>query len=252
MAYDPIEPGAAPMLPTYIVLTVFCCFMTILLFIRWRQRNKRAPFLLFLTFLTYTLCITVLMAGFADAMISGYKRELYRFSLAFGYAGIMVANCFLLYFAADIFGIKHELLKKYIICSLIIAVAVALPWNYYGVPDAEINKSLYIRPFTSISMVIFSILTYSKIYGQAMRVHAMVDERVAKIGFRLIAYSQIFMIMLFVFLFVDVVVFALTDLKGYTIFTYLGWACAGLFMIFSYLGLIMPKWLRSRFEDISA
>lgn len=247
-AYAPIEPEAFPMLPTYIILTLFVWFMTILAFRRWFQRRMKTPLLLFLTFLSYSVCILVLTLGFAEAIITTEKRELYRFSLAFGYAGIMCANCILLLFSAELFSVQKQFIKKYLIISLIIAFFVALPINYYGYLDAEINKTLYIRPYTSAAMMFFSVFTYAKIYTQAKRIQLLVDEKVAKAGFNFIAISQVCMMLLFIFLFADTVLFALTDLKGYTIFTYLGWLCAGAFMLFSYFGLIMPPFLRKRFS----
>jgi phage-related holin len=247
--YAPIEPEAAPMLPTYIILSIFAWFMTILLFFRWKERRMKAPLLLFITFLCYSILMSVMALGIGDALAVGYKRELYQFSLAFGYAGIMVANSILLLFSAEIFTIDLKYVKKYIIISLLIAVAVALPWNYYGVIDAEVNRAIYIRPYTSVAMAFFSVLTYSKIYSQAMRVYRLVDEKTAKWGFKLIAFSQICMILFFACMFADLIVFGLTDLKGYTIFAYLAWVFAGLFMFFSYLGLTMPQWLRKRLES---
>jgi hypothetical protein len=246
--YAPIEPEAFPMLPTYIVLTAFVWFMTILAFRRWAQRKMKTPLLLFLTFLSYSICILVLTLGFAEAIITGEKREIYRFSLAFGYSGIMCANCILLLFSAELFTIPIKIVRKYIIISLCIAVFVALPINYYGYLDAEINKSIYIRPYSSAAMMFFSVFTYVKIYSQAKRIQMLVDEKIAKAGFQFIAISQICMMLLFIFLFADTVLFALTDLKGYTIFTYLGWLCAGAFMVFSYFGLIMPPFIRKRYE----
>lgn len=246
--YAPIEPEAFPMLPTYIVLTIIVSFMTILSLTRYIQRRKKTALLLFLTYLGYSICILVLTIGFAEAIQTGEKRELYRFSMAFGYAVIMGSNCILLLFSAELFGIKRNYLTKYIVISLIIAVAVALPWNYYGYLNEEIDRSNYIRPYTSAAMMLFSIFTYVKIYNQAIRIEKLVDEKTAKASFRLIAISQICMILLFAFLFADMVLFALTDLKGYTIFTYLGWFCAGFFMIFSYLGLFMPPFIRKRYE----
>ena len=245
--YDPLEPEAFPVFYFYIFIALFSLFMTIRSFAKWSERKMKAPLLLSITFLLFSLCIASLMIGLMEAVIYGEKRVIYRFSLAFAYSTIMIANCFLLYFASEIFSFEKRYLKKYIIISLIIAVFLALPYNYYGVPEALVDNSKNIRPYTGGALVVFSILTYSRIFSVAYRVSKRVEEKQAKTGFLFIALSQICLILFFVFVFIDTLIFTLTDLSGYTISLYIAWVWACLFLVSVYIGLFMPDWVRKRF-----
>ena len=96
--YEPIEPEAIPVFPVYLLIALFAWTMTILLFMKWKKRQMRPPFLLFLTFLSLAVAISVLSLGLGEALITSEKREIYRFSLAFAYSSLMVANIFLFLF----------------------------------------------------------------------------------------------------------------------------------------------------------
>jgi hypothetical protein len=245
--YEPIEPSAIPVLPMYIIIASFASIITILLFIKWRERQRKPALLLFLTFMCYTIAILGLTIGFGEAIFTGEKRELYRFSLAFGYFMVMIANCFLIIFATDVFGVKKELGYKYIILSLIVAVMVALPQNYYGIPETEVGSDS-IRIYSSTAMMLLSIVIYTRIYLLAMKVANSAQEKVAQVGFRYIGFSQLFMILFFICLLLDTLVFTLFNTPGYTVFVYFGWISAAIFMFLSYGGIIMPNWLKKRYN----
>lgn len=249
--YDPIDESARPLLPLYIIITFLCIVLTILLFKKYHEKKNETTKWLFLAFLMYSLLLGIILAGFLEMYLTGFKKELYRFSLAAGYAGIMVANCCLIMFGVIVFqrDENRNYAKKYIIISLAIAVLVALPINYYGTPSTLIPPQLqYFRTVTSALMMFFSIFTYSKIYKEARRVSRLLDDRWAKTGLNCIAYSQLSLIFFFIFTLADVILFSLTELKGYTPFIYVAWSLVAVFLVFSYLGLIMPQWFKDLLE----
>jgi hypothetical protein len=253
--YDAMDVGSIFALPAYLAISLFSWGMCAILFRKWRQRKNNAPKLLFYVFLSYSICITMMTIGFIEVITTGYKKEFYRFSMAVGYSGLMIANIFLILFAAHLFTIKKEIYIKYIYFSLVIAILLLLPMNYYGVSKALLENELGlekkwdIRPYTSVLMALTSLVTYFKIYKEAMRISRLVDEKVGKSGFIFIARAQICMILFMLFLIGDMLLFGLTSLTGYTPFFYLSWLCAGLFFIFAYLGLIMPDWLKKRYIE---
>jgi len=69
------------------------------------------------------------------------------------------------------------------------------------------------------------------------------NDKKTRAGFSLLAYSMIGMILFFLMFFFDTMIVVFTDHPGYTIFIYLAWIFALLFMVLSYMSLVMPEWL---------
>ncbi len=156
--YELEEPSAKPILYIYIVLLTVTIIMTILLYQRWKERKQPANKLIFFTFTGFHLAIFVLLLGFIQMSITGDKEALYMFSLAFGYTAMALTNIILMYFAAEVFGVKKNYLYKYVILSLITAVLLALPENYYGVKTSIVaTKTDNIRPITSVLLFLFQL-----------------------------------------------------------------------------------------------
>ncbi|GAI18128.1 unnamed protein product, partial [marine sediment metagenome] len=57
--------------------------MTIKLIKKWRERKVAAPLHLSLVYSTMAIAAFVIIIGLLEAIITGYYKELYRFSLAF-------------------------------------------------------------------------------------------------------------------------------------------------------------------------
>jgi hypothetical protein len=152
-------------------------------------------------------------------------------------------------FAAEAFGVKKNFLNKYIILSVITAVLLALPNNYYGVKSSIVaTKTDNIRPYTSVLLVVVSILIYARIAHASFSTADKASESIPKAGFHLIGYSQVCMIIFFVFLMLDTLYISITNGSGYTFFTYLAWVFCTIFFITCYLGFIMPDWLKNRLQ----
>lgn len=246
--YDPIDPGAEYILPLYILVGLFSIFIASQMVMRWRERRTKATKWLMYAFLMITLIILLVIAGFLEMLILKEKRDIYKITSALGYLCIMIANCFLIRFSIHVFGEEEDqrVARIFIAISLIIGIAVVGPWNYYGIPKWRIPDELEsIRLITSCSMMGFSIITYSRIYRSAIRNSKDVTDRWASIGMKFIGYSMLSMIGFFMGIALDVIVFTFTSINGYTIFLYLAWISGGFFLLFAYLGLIMPKWFKN-------
>lgn len=84
-----------------------------------------------------------------------------------------------------------------------------------------------------------------------MRISRQIEDKWGSIGMKMIALSQISQIGFFISTLFDTLMFTFTDINGYSIFIYFGWILTGLFLLFSYLGLVMPHWFRGWIENHS-
>lgn len=241
MTYEAMDPRNFPLLWVYLGVGLVAWLMTALLVRKYFEKRKKPALLLSMAFVLVSLAITALFFGMLECYITGYKMEWYRFSLAFAYCIIMLALALQILFFADIYGIPMQLIKKYLLIALILAIALALPDNYYGVPDnEEVGLGPNIRPFTSIGMMLFSIAVFTRMGLKSFRTAKLVEEKIPRMGFQMIGLSEFCIVGLFFFMAMDTVVFTLFETGGYTIFVYIAWIFAGGFFISSYFGLIIP------------
>ncbi|MBD3186246.1 hypothetical protein GF325_05415 [Candidatus Bathyarchaeota archaeon] len=248
LAYAPIDEGSESIIVAYGIVAIFSIFMTGIMLKKWLAKRSEAPKFLFLTFLSYAICITVTMIGFVEVLLTREKRELYQFSLAFSFAGLMISNVFLLLFANEIFSIGRKSRVPLLVANVVVAIFLTLPWNYYGILKED-YEGASIRPYTSGAMVLLSTITYLHIMVESLRVSRKVDELVGKAGFRLIAGSQVCLIMFFLLMVADMIYFGISEeLTGYTVFNHAAWFAAASFFALAYLGFVMPPWLRGFIE----
>ena len=67
-------------------------------------------------------------------------------------------------------------------------------------------------------------------------------------GLKLLFFSMISLILLFLMLIMDTLMITFFDHPGYSEFTYIAWIFGLIFIILSYLSLIMPDWLVNRIK----
>ncbi len=240
-----MDSTAYPMLYVYAFLIALSLGMTILLYLRWKERKREANRLITRTFFVFFLTVVILYIGFLEMYLTGFKKEIYQYSLGFSYASLSIANIYLTYFIAEAFGILPKFVKKYNFISIIIAILVLLPWNAYGVPAAETQYPQF-RLITNILLIVWSSLIYTRIANACFNNMKKADNIIAKTGFRLIGWSQITLAQFLIFQALDTLYFKLMNLEGYTIFNYIAWAFCSLFFILCYLGFIMPNWLKQK------
>lgn len=245
-----MDSTAYPMLYVYLFLVLFSLGMTILLYLRWKERKREANRLITNTFFVFFLAIVILYLGFLEMYLTGFKKEIYQYSLGLSYATLSIANIYLTRFISEAFGILPKFLKKYTIISILIAILVVLPWNAYGVPAAETQYPQF-RLITNLLLIVWSVIIYFRIARACFSNMIKADNAIAKAGFKLIGRSQIMLALFLIFQALDTLYFKIMLTEGYTVFNYLAWLACSLFFILCYLGFIMPNWLKKRLSILN-
>lgn len=254
--YEPVDALFWPVVIVVILsfITGLGTYLAIVVGRRWKKRQNRAAKLLFLTLVLTILVCGCLMVALLHMVVVGEKREVYMVGLGAGLTSLAFLNVVLLLFVGEIFSIPVRDLAKYIVVNVVIGITMALPNNYYGY-DVDRNPLTWgpnIRTYTSFALMIFSLITYSRIFAKAWHARDRVDHPVAKMGFTYIAASQVALILLFVFYLLDTlswVFFPEQFAGGYSFFTAIAYSFGGVFMVLAYLGYYMPDWLKRRIEQ---
>ena len=248
MTYTPFSNNIFPIFFYYLGLIVFSTVMTILMIKKWRERKVNPPLYLSIVFILLTVALIALTIGLGEAVFSGFFKEIYRISLPFSYSMIIIADIFLFVFAKVITGKGKKALAPLIIFGVVITVVLFLPWNWWGVPPEDYVGQLNIRLYTTLSVILFSYIVYIFIAGFCRKARKQTEDAKAKAGLTLLFLSMISMIAFFLMFVFDTLLITLTDHPGYSEFVYIAWIFAILFFIFTYLSLVMPKWLVERIE----
>lgn len=249
MTYNVFEPRIFPLFIYYIFLESFCIIITLKMFLKWKERKTPPTIKLTIVYIFLTLALIFLVIGMAEAVITGYFKEIYRLTFALAYCVVVVADIFLYNFSISITKKGQKLLVPLIIIGVAIIILVLLPWNWWGVPTVDYKGQLNIRLYTSLAFVTYSIFIYLGIATIAFKVRNQAKDKIARFGLSFLFYSVICMILFFVCIMMDNVLIVLFNHPGYSEFVYIAWFFALLFIIFSYLSLIMPKWLIKRIQN---
>lgn len=243
MTYTPFEIRVFPILIYYIFLSIFGILASVKMYYKWRERNVPPPLYLTIVFSFLTTALIVLSIGLAEAAITGFYKEVYRFSLPFGYSMVVIANLFLFIFSSFIINKGKELFKLIIGLSVLLIILLFLPWNWWGVPYDDYAGKLNIRLISTLSLVIYSYLIYGYIAFICRKVKSKTENKVMVFGLTLLFYSMISLMLLFLMLIADTLMVTLFDHPGYSEFTYIAWIFGIIFIILIYLSLVMPNWL---------
>jgi len=248
MTYTPFNNNILPIFFYYIGLIVFSIIMTVLMIRKWRGRKVNPPFYLSIVFGLFTVALIVLTIGLGEAVITRFFKEIYRISLPVAYAIIIIADIFLFIFAEEITNKGKKTLVPLIVSGAVIIIVLFLPWNWWGVPPEDYVGQLNIRLYSTLSVILYSYIVYIFIATFCIKARKQAQEAKAKAGLTLLFLSMISMIAFFLMFVFDTLLITLTDHPGYSEFVYVAWIFAILFFIFTYLSLIMPKWLVDRIE----
>ncbi len=191
----------------------------------------------------------MLTIGLAEAAITGYYMEIYRLSLPLAYTLIVIGNIFLYVFANKITNKGKNALIPIVIIGAVLIVVVFLPWNWWGVPSEDYAGKLNIRLYTNMGIISFSYLVYITIALICKKMKAKTEDEIARFGLSMLFYSMLCMIMFFLMILGDNFLIVLFDHPGYSVFIYIAWIFAGLFLVFIYLSLVMPDWLVRRIKE---
>ena len=245
MTYTPFQPRVLPIFIYYIFISIFLAFITIKMFLKWRERKVRPPLYLAFVFSFLTLTVVALFIGLAEAVITEFYKEIYRLSLPVGYLMVIFADVFLFIFATHMTDKGKRAYPLVILVGAILAVMLFLPWNWWGVPLADYEGKLNIRLYSTLSLVLYSNLIYLYIAVISYRIKKNVDDKIMFTGLKLLFYSMISLMLLFVMLIGDTLLITFGH-EGYSQFIYFAWIFGLIFGILAYFSLIMPDWLLKR------
>ena len=243
MTYTPFELRVLPILIYYIILSIFGVLVSIKMYFKWKERKVPPPLYLTLVLSFLSLALIVLSIGLAEAAITGFFKEVYRFSLPFGYTMVILADIFLFRFSSYLTNKGEKLFPIVISISIVLIIILFLPWNWWGVPAEYFVGEVNIRLFSTLGLVVYSYLIYGYIAFISRKAKAKVDNKVTYIGLTLLFYSIISLMLLFLMLIADTLMITFFNHPGYSEFTYIAWIFGIIFIILSYLSLIMPDWL---------
>ena len=247
--YEPYEPRMFPLFVYYIFLIILGSMLTIKLFLKWKERNVKPPLYLFVVFLLMTAALLSLTIGLAEVIITGWKKESYRISIPLAYSLFIVSNWVLYLFIDNITNKESKRsLILIIVIGIIIIISVFLPWNYYGQPTEDYAGKINIRLYTTVSFVLYSFIFYLMITIICQKAKKATEDNKVRVGFFLLFLSALSMICFFIFLVIENLLIVLYDDPGFSIYFFIAWGFVLLFLIFSYLSLVMPNWLVKKIE----
>ncbi|NHJ24642.1 MAG: hypothetical protein EAX89_08705 [Candidatus Lokiarchaeota archaeon] len=215
---------------------------------KWRERKVPPPLYLTYTFIFFALAIIMLTIGLSEAVITGFYKEVYRFSLPFAYAMVILADITLFKFVSFLTNSGKKIFIPLVIIGLIVIIILFLPWNWWGVPPEDYAGMLNIRLYSTLSLVIYSYFIYIQIAITSKKGMGATQDKITHMGLKLLFYAMISMILFFLMFIGDTLMIALFDHPGYSEFVYIAWIFAILAYILMYLSLVMPKWLVNRIQ----
>lgn len=246
MTYTPFSNNIIPIFFYYIGLIAFSLVMTFLMIKKWRERKVRSPLYLSIVFVLLTVALVALTIGLGEAVLTGFFKEIYRISLPLAYSIIIIADIFLFIFAEEITSKGKKAFAPLVLFGAVIIVVLFLPWNWWGVPPVDYVGQPNIRLYSTLSVILYSYIVYIFISVFCLRARKQTQDAKAKTGLILLFLSMISMIGFFLMFVFDTLLITLTDHPGYSEFVYIAWIFAILFFVFTYLSLVMPKWLVDR------
>lgn len=243
MTYTPFEIRVLPILIYYICLSVFGTLVSVRMYYKWRERKVPPPLYLTLAFSFLTIALIMTSIGLMEALITGFYKEVYRFSLPFGYSMVIISDIFLYRFSSHITNKGEKAFKGIIAVSIALIILLFLPWNWWGVPSLDYAGEPNIRLFSTLGLVIYSFLIYGYIAFISYKVKSKTENKIMYFGLVLLFYAMISLMLLFLMLIGDTILITFFDHPGYSEFTYIAWIFGIIFIILVYLSLIMPDWL---------
>jgi len=248
MSYSTFDYRIFPIFVYYFFVFIFGGIVSIKMYKKWRERNVRPTLYLTLVLTFLTSALVVLTIGLAEAVILGQFREIYRISLPLAYSMVIFADIFLFIFAGHITNRGKKAFPAIITIGVIMIIILFLPWNWWGMPSEDYEGKFNIRLYSTVCFVIYSLLIYGYIALICKKVKQGVEDRVMYTGLTLFFYSMISLILLFLMLIGDTLMITLFNHPGYTDFLYIAWMFGLIFIILSYMSLVMPDWLIRRIK----
>ncbi|MHA1148831.1 MAG: hypothetical protein ACTSR8_11385 [Promethearchaeota archaeon] len=248
MTYQVFDIAVLPIFFYYLFLITFSSILTFKIYKKWKERKVLPPLYLTIVFALFTIALVVLTIGLAEAIATGYYKEIYQISLPLAYTMMIIADIFLFKFVSFITDKGKSLFIPLIAIGGVIIVVLFLPWNWWGVPAEDYTGKLNIRIYSTLALILYSYSIYISIAMISRKTMVQTQDKVVKMGFKLLFYSMVWMICFFLMFIFDTLLIIMVDHPGYSEFVYLAWIFAILFYICMYLSLVMPDWLVKRLK----
>ena len=246
MVYETIDPQIAlSVFIIYTTLAVFIWILTFFLGIHWYQYRKPSVRYLTLAFFFYAITPSILAGGMYVCAKTGFKGELYNYSLPVGFISMMIGHIFIILFTTSFFGLNLKKSRNYIIIDLLISLSLLHPNNNYGL-SGENLRIPDIRIYTSMIMVLFSLFTFTRIALVVFKARKKIDDKYSRIGFQSLAWAQIFMIFFYILNTLDNIAFNILGWGDFTPFFYISIGSITLCLIGFYLGILLPVWILNK------
>jgi len=239
-----------PLFIFYIGLSIFSAIFTVMMLLKYRERKTPPTLHLSLVFICLTCAVIALIFGLAETIITGYKMYIYRFMLPLSMSLFIVADIFLFIFTSHIAERERRALIPIVIVGVLLIILVFLPWNYYGQPASDYKGKISIRLYSTLGYVSFSCIIYVFVVIICRDARKQAEEKITRTGLSLLSYAAICMICFLIMQILENVLIVLFSHPGYSEFFYISWIFAGIFVVLSYLSLIMPEWLVKRIKKV--
>lgn len=221
-----------------------------LIFKRYLERKQRSTLYLGLS------CASFGLGSFSAAIIyllAETDLVLAIFSQKLVYALVFGAVMLTFLFAQQIFFEKAK--KIWIIVYLFVGILVVI--ILFAIDSVVIDTFkdgsgyplLTIHMGFSIVVILYLVPTIIGIFVTALIVSRKMEEKIYKFGFRLIALSQLMILLTFI---ADTLASVFIDMNlVYTIFLVLTWVFPLFAAILYYLGWVMPPWFKNKLTQNS-
>ncbi len=219
------------------IVSISSLTIGIMTFLKWQQRKRKATLFLSLAMLSYSLAIILVNIGhYLDFFSSQYPAITYAdVGLTLSFVFFLFANVLTRLFIQMVFvdEIKLGFLVFFgVVHGLTIGLLLS---NVSTEPESFESNLIYL-----IMGVLLLLIVNSQLIFFAFKEMQKNEKKLPKIGFLLIGFFGIFIILVFIFIVADVIA-----PNPFSIFYYLSMFTAILAIVFAYLGYIMPDWFKN-------
>jgi hypothetical protein len=161
---------------------------------------------------------------------------------------VIVADLALFKFSTQLTNKGKKALIPLILIGIVIIIVLWHPYNWWGVPSEDYKGQPIIRMYTTMGLVLYSYTIYISNFVLCQITKKYSDNKINKVRLSLLSYSMLSLILFFLMFIGDTFLIVFYDHPGYSIFAYIAWAFALVFLLLSYFSLFMPKRLLERLE----
>ncbi len=235
-------PIAGMIIETLVVIAM--AYLSARVYFKYRQRKRKSTLYLSLTFFSYAIgvifsAVFKYVQFFSNAPYTTINWS--NFGITIAYIFSSISNCLLFAFINEVFLNWGDTLP--VSFSILNGITIGLI-----IPHVSTSKDAYskIIPFVGI-YVILTLIASLILIVLSFKEAKKSEEKLPKIGFKLIGAYGIALILVFVFFILDAYLGASVEIfkNGFTVFYYLGWITAIISFLFGYLGYVMPPWFRN-------